>query len=216
MPKTTPPVPVSRPLLPSYGKLEPYLRRIDAARYYSNHGAMWTDLRARLAAHFGIGAQHLTLAGSGTAALTGAILAAAGRARPERPLCLCPSYSFVASAAAAVACGYTPHFIDVDPAGWAASPQQVLEEPALRRAGLIVPVSPYGRPVDYRAWVTFQADTKIAVVIDAAGCFDSVAATGLGKGGVPVAISPVLWRKRHTQSLAAAQPRPNSGRWTMS
>ena len=56
-------VPVNRPLLPDVAALAPYLRLIDAARQYSNHGPLFYSLRNRLAGHFNVEESRLTLAG---------------------------------------------------------------------------------------------------------------------------------------------------------
>src|SRR5262249_12400972 len=83
----TPPdkVPALRPLLPPADRLLPYLRRIDAARTYTNWGPLACELERRLCAHFDVPDKCVISAGSGTAALVGAILATAGRAKKERP-----------------------------------------------------------------------------------------------------------------------------------
>ena len=59
---------------------------------------------------------HVALASSGTAAIVGAALAAAGPATPERPICLMPAYTFIGTVSAIEQCGYEPHFVDVDEA----------------------------------------------------------------------------------------------------
>jgi dTDP-4-amino-4,6-dideoxygalactose transaminase len=161
-------IPVNRPLLPSYDRLAPYLREIDANRYYSNYGPLHSQLRARLAAHFGAGPDQLALANSGTSALIGLILAMVGRATAARPYCLMPSYTFVATAVAAESCGYQPHFMDVVTSTWALDPLVVEKSSMLPMAGLVVAVCPYGRMVDIEAWQGFAGRTGVPVIIDAA------------------------------------------------
>ncbi len=165
-------VPVLCPLLPSAERLLPYLRRIDAARYYTNHGALSAELESALARRLFVGEESVACAASGTAALIGAILAAAGRARPERALALLPAFTFAATAAAAEACGYGPYFVDVSEESWTLEPEALIAHPALARAGLVLPVAPFGRPVPHGPWREFRERTGIPVVIDAAASFD--------------------------------------------
>src|SRR6478736_4882509 len=82
------PTPVCRPSLPPAVKILPYLSRVDEARHYTNHGQLSEELTGRLCSSVGIERERGVLAASGTAGLTGAILAAAGRAAPSRPLCI--------------------------------------------------------------------------------------------------------------------------------
>jgi hypothetical protein len=128
-------VPANIPLLPTVERLAPHLRQIDAARWYSNHGPLHEQLTTRLANHFAIDPRQLALASCGTSALIGAILALAGHATLSRPLCLCPSYTFVATAAAVRACGFAPFLVDIEPATWSASPSRLEFLPQIERAG---------------------------------------------------------------------------------
>ena len=182
-------LPVIRPLLPSCKSMEPYLREIDAAQFYSNYGPLHQRLEIRLAEHFGVPADCLALASSGTVGLIAVILAVAGRAKPDRPLMVCPAYTFAASAAAAEFCGYTPFFADIDPATWALDPVRLESLPQLAGAGAVMAVAPYGRAVDVSAWQEFSARTGLPVVVDAAACFDTIDARALARGGVPAVVS---------------------------
>src|SRR5438445_9304826 len=104
-----------RPLLPSAERLRPYLERIDASRIYSNFGPLVLELESRLAQRLSLPAGGVTSAANGTAALSAAILATAGRATVARPLALMPSFTFVATAVAAEQCGFRPYLLDIDP-----------------------------------------------------------------------------------------------------
>jgi dTDP-4-amino-4,6-dideoxygalactose transaminase/predicted RNA methylase len=163
-------VPVCRPLLPSAASLAPYLRRIDTARRYTNHGPLAEALTAALAIR--MGTEGVCLASSGTAGLTGAILAQAGRATAARPLALCPAYTFVAAALAAELAGYEPMLVDVDPDTWALTPELVAAH-SLDRVGVVVVAAPYGGVVPNAAWAAFTAATHVPVVIDAAAAFEN-------------------------------------------
>ena len=182
-------VPVCRPKLPDAQVLLPYLRRIDQARYYSNHGPLAVELGWRLAVRFGIAADCAVLASNGTMGLAGAILGTAGRATAQKPLCICPAFTFAATAIAAELAGYVPYIVDVDPETWALDPSNLRTLPDIQRVGLVMPVAPLGRSLDVRAWQAFSERTGIAVVVDAAACFDTLDVDASPDSTFPVVVS---------------------------
>ncbi len=183
------PLPVNRPLLPVADRLLPYLREIDTTRQYSNFGPLHTRLQHRLADLHGVKATSLALASSGTAALLALIQALVIDPSSERPLCLCPSYTFVGTAAAIRLGGLQPFLVDIDPLSWAVTPAVIEQRPELEQAGLVLVVAPYGRPPDLQAWQRFNQRTGIPVIVDAAACFDSIDASAIMRGSIPVAVS---------------------------
>ena len=181
---------VCRPLLPDAGQLISDLKSIDRRRWYSNWGELNRALEEGLCAHFGFAERGCITASSGTDAITAALIAAAGRGTAARPYCLMPSYTFVATAVAALNAGYTPYFADMNPDTFALDPRSLTSHPALQRAGAVVVVAPYGKPVDASKWRTFFQETGVPVVIDAAAGFDAVASKQLAvTAEVPVALS---------------------------
>lgn len=163
------------PKLPCAERLLPYLQRIDASRIYSNFGPLALEFEARLSDRLSLPRGGLVTASSGTAALVGAVLAAAGRATPERPFALMPAYTFVATAVAAEQCGYRPYLADIDPETWMLDPEALMAHPELPRIGVVIPVATYGKPVPQMKWLEFQKHTGIPVVIDGAASFEAVA-----------------------------------------
>lgn len=181
---------VQRPLLPDAASILPYLRQMDEARWYSNRGSLVWRLEERLSELFGCREHGLISFASGTVALEAAILAHAGQARPDRPLALMPSYTFVATAQAAIRCGYRPYFVDVDPHSWMLDPVAIAAHRELPRTGLILPVAACGRMPDIRRWESVQASTGVPVAIDAAASFERYLATpGAVSERVPVTLS---------------------------
>jgi dTDP-4-amino-4,6-dideoxygalactose transaminase len=186
----TDPVPALRPQLPSAERLLPYLERIDAARKYTNWGPLACELESRLCQQFGLPEHSVISAASGTMALVGATLAAAGRATPRRPLAIVPAFTFVATAIAVEQCGYTPYLADIDPETWLLDPESLADESILSNVGLVVPVSTFGRAVRQDAWADFRSRTGIPVVIDGAATFESVSSNATELiGAIPVAMS---------------------------
>jgi dTDP-4-amino-4,6-dideoxygalactose transaminase len=164
-------IPVLKPRLPGLKHLSPYLERIDAARVYTNYGPLHEELGARLESMFDSPPGSLTLASSGTAALVGAILAAAGRPNSVDSEAIVPSFTFSATGIAAEICGFRPRIMDVDMDSWTLDPDAVLSAPGLERVGLIIVTSPFGRPIEPASWLRLQEKTGIPVVFDGAACF---------------------------------------------
>ena len=171
-----------RPLLPTLDALTPYLRRIDSSRWYSNFGPLSRQLEASLAQHFGVEPREVALVANGTLGLVLAL-----QAQVARPgLCLLPSFTFVASAHAVRAAGLTPWFLDVSERDWALSPssaRRALDELG-ERVVAVMPVAPFGCPLDVEAWDRFHEETRLPVVIDGAAAFDTARA-----GKVPTMVS---------------------------
>lgn len=180
-------LPVLRPLLPTAERLLPYLRRIDDSRIYTNWGPLSAELESRLCDVLRVPAGSVVSAGSGTAALVAAILAAAGRATDERRRAVVPAFTFVATAHAVEECGYDVFLADVDPATWSLDPQRLADSFDLADVGLVVPVAPFGRPVPQASWRAFREQTGIPVAIDAAASFELADAASFGD--IPVALS---------------------------
>jgi dTDP-4-amino-4,6-dideoxygalactose transaminase len=105
---------------------------------------------------------------------------------PPGALVAMPAWTFVATAHAVLQAGLTPWFLDVDHETWALSPQIVLD--ALPRApgpvAAVIPVSPFGSPVDTGSWLKLREQTGLAVLIDAAAAFDTA-----HDGALPTIIS---------------------------
>lgn len=182
-------VPVLKPLLPDETALRPLLREIDASRRYANHGPLLQRLEDRLCRHFGRPAGTVAVFANGTAALTAALGAAlAGGTRTGR-FCLMPSWTFVATPAAAMAAGLVPHFVDVAPESWAPDPEQFRARTDLDGVAAILLVLPFGAPLDLAAWERLSADTGIPVVVDAAAGFDALGRCGLSSSRLQMVVS---------------------------
>jgi dTDP-4-amino-4,6-dideoxygalactose transaminase len=183
-------IPVLRPRLPTFERLAPYLKRIDASRIYSNFGPLCAELQTRLARHWAMPKGSVVCAASGTAALVGAVLASAGRAGEHRPFALTSAFTFVATAVAIEQCGFRPRLEDVDGETWMLDPERVTRRADLGRIAVVVPVAPFGRPVPQAQWRAFSERTGIPVVIDGAASFDRVSeAPRAYLGDIPVVFS---------------------------
>ncbi|MGR9091652.1 MAG: DegT/DnrJ/EryC1/StrS family aminotransferase [Gammaproteobacteria bacterium] len=173
-------IPVALPLLPRWDELASWMQQIDRSRVYSNRGPLCHELEARLAVHYGCapGDDAVCLTASGTLGLVACLLALD---LEPGSICALPAWTFVASADAVVAAGLVPYLLDCELDTWALGPEHIEAQIAKmpQRPSVIMPVSPFGAPVDARAWESFAAESGIAVVIDAAAGFDSVVASSL-------------------------------------
>ena len=176
-------IPVMRPKLPAVSQLLPYLEKIDSSRIYSNFGPLVSALEDRLAAHFGFAAGTVSTVANGTLGLMLALMAQ--RAKPGT-LCAIPGWTFVASAQAAMLAGLVPYFVDVDGATGALDAGLMADviADAPGTVGAVMPVVPFGQPIDIRDWDRFRAATGVPVVIDAAAGFDA-----LRPGDTPAVVS---------------------------
>ncbi len=176
-------IPIFRPRLPSAEALLPWLKRIDQSRVYSNFGPLSVEFSSRLATHFGLPKGGVLPVANATLGLVAALMAAGAR---RGTLCAIPAFTFVATGHAVLSAGMVPWLLDVREEDWQLDPEAV--ERALAGApgevGAVIPVCPFGQPVDWRAWESFHARTGLPVVIDAAAAFDSIQPTTL-----PVVVS---------------------------
>lgn len=175
---TTLPLPVMRPRLPLAERVLPYLHEIDRNRTYSNNGPLATQLAELLCRRYGLPDTSILPVCSATQGLSVALMAAgAGRGT----LAMMPAWTFVATGHAARAAGLEPFLVDVDEPSGTLTP--AIAEAALARApgpvGAIIPVAPFGAPLDLRPWEDFHRRTGVAVVIDAAAGFDSLIPSSL-------------------------------------
>ncbi|MBA2435580.1 MAG: DegT/DnrJ/EryC1/StrS family aminotransferase [Chthoniobacterales bacterium] len=174
-------LPVAKPQLPLADEILPYLRRIDQSRWYSNGGPLVQEFEARLAAQTGEGA--VATVANATIGLTLALLT---HDLAPGSLCMVPAWTFAATGHAIEHAGLVPWIVDVDPESWALEPDAARE--LLREApgpiSAVMPVSPFGHPIDFAAWSSFRDETGVAVVIDAAAMFDTIQA-----GSVPAVVS---------------------------
>ena len=164
-------VPVARPRLPTADDILPFLREIDAHQWYSNFGPLNDRLQAALSDH--LGGPAVVCCANATVGLTAALMA---QDAPRGSLCAMPSWSFAASAHAVIMAGLVPWFVDVDATTQALQPEALREflPAAPGPVGAVMPVMPYGAPLDLGPWDEFRADTGIAVAVDAAAAFDTL------------------------------------------
>ncbi|MBW4021989.1 MAG: transcriptional regulator [Proteobacteria bacterium] len=160
------------------------LREIEDRRMFSNfgpvNGAFEQDMLSRM---FG-GVGHCMTTCNATIGLMLAIQQAIGGRPKGRRYALMPSFTFAAAAQAAMWCGLTPLFCDVDPETWAACPQE--EERLLALHGddiaIVVPYATFGYDIDLDYYERMTALYGVPVVVDAAASLGTTSANGRGFG----------------------------------
>ncbi len=189
-------IPLLVPDLPAAEDLLPYLRRIDASRWYTNFGPLVRELEAGIAARacaVGRPAQHAVSVSNASLGLEVALLALG---LPPGSRVLMPALTFVATATAALRAGHVPVFCDVDPETWLLTPEIAARAIAQERVDAVMPVSTYGCPCDAPAWDAFARASGLPVVIDAAGAYGNQACG---------ARTVTVFSLHATKSLAAAE-----------
>ena len=193
---------VCRPQLPTAERLEPRLRTIDRTRQYTNWGPLNGELEARLNAVLRLDGGECVSASSGTDAITAALIATAGRASPDRPYCLMPSYTFVATAIAAANAGYAPYLLDIDPVTLSLEPDRLSDHPLISKTGAVIAVAPYGAAVDASAWDRLSIEFGVPVVIDAAASFDAFAS---GRSTAPAGRTSIVLSLHATKAFGVGE-----------
>jgi len=165
-----------RPSLPDGSQIERYLELSRRERWFSNSGPCWRLLRERLADR--VGAFCVPVA-SGTLGLMAAITSVVdGSREPSRALM--PSFTFPATAQAAMWAGLVPSLIDIEPSHWHLDPAGLERSLNDGRADVrvVVAVSTFGTPpaAEMRTrWELACREAGIPLVVDSAAAFGSVA-----------------------------------------
>lgn len=153
------PIKLLIPHLPTADELLQYLRRIDAARWYTNFGPLNTELEERLSLRTGLPVCTVS------SATMGLQLALQALDLPPRSNVLVPSFTYPATVCAIVNAGHEPVFCDVDPQTWciAENPGPNSEEVAA-----VFPVCAFGASIPFISEMRYAG---IPIITDAAAAF---------------------------------------------
>jgi dTDP-4-amino-4,6-dideoxygalactose transaminase len=197
-------IPFLRPRPAALSQLVTELRAIEGSGVYSNYGPVNSRLEEALTNRlFGGLGGCLTV----NCATTGLILAIrdAAKSSSERKFALMPSFTFAATAHAAIWAGLTPLFCDINPETWTMRECDVegLLESYRERISCIVPYATFGNCVDLDFYDQLASKYDVGVVIDAAASLGSVDQQGRGFGaGFPHA---VVYSMHATKLFATAE-----------
>jgi dTDP-4-amino-4,6-dideoxygalactose transaminase len=201
-------IPLVRPAPPRLSLAIEELQSLEQSGTFSNFGPVNTRFEQEMLERFFGGQGACTTVCNATIGLMLAIKEAIGETTPRAEngqFALMPSFTFAAAAHAAIWCGLTPLFCDIDPQTWAADP--AAESAMLSRyAGKIAVVMPYatfGYPIDLDRYQRIQTQLGVPVVIDAAaslGTFDMFG-RGFGTGSG----ASVVFSMHATKSFAVGE-----------
>jgi dTDP-4-amino-4,6-dideoxygalactose transaminase len=176
-------IPLLRPAPPPLSLAVAELQALEQSGIFSNFGPVNTLFEQEMLARFFGGEGACTTVCNATIGLMLAIKETAGDAAPGQ-FALMPSFTFAATAQAALWCGLTPLLCDIHPANWAADPDA--ESEMLRRyAGKIAVVIPYatfGYPIDLERYTRLATQIGVPVVVDAAASLGTLDEHGRGFG----------------------------------
>ncbi len=190
------------PDLPAPAVVAPYLEEMHQNRWYSNFGPLVKRFEAEITSFLerenGASGCHVATFSSATTALE---LVLKAMRLPAGSKILVPALTFPATALAVLNVGLCPLLSDVDADTWELSPVIAHDAASKQDIAAVIPVAAFGKPVDDKAWLAFQKETGIPVVLDVAAalgqqsilpdltyCF-SLHATkpfGVGEGGLLV------------------------------
>jgi dTDP-4-amino-4,6-dideoxygalactose transaminase len=168
-------------------RVQEYFADSEKARWYANSGPCSQLLSARVGERLRV--EHVLPTANCTLALELVLRAVACDSSPSRRLVLVPSYTFVATASAAISAGLQPMFIDVEDQGWHADPGAIDE--GLRanqgRVAALLACSTFGTPppaAQLLAWREAADRYDVPLIIDAAAGFGAWMPS---EGGTPEA-----------------------------
>ena len=153
-----------RPTLPSYADLEPRLHELYASGMLTK-GPVLTDYEGLLAQHLGV--RHAL----GVSSCTAGLMLVFDRFRGAE--IVLPSFTFMATAMAAMWAGLKPVFADIDPETWCLS--AVAAEAAVTAdTALVTHVHIFGNPADTDAFDALARRRDLTIVYDAAHGFGAL------------------------------------------
>jgi dTDP-4-amino-4,6-dideoxygalactose transaminase len=192
-------IPVLRPRVADADTMLPYIRMVDEARCYTNHGPQERILRSQFAKVLGDrSVQEVSLFSSGTTALVAAMQA---WNLPAGSKCLVPAWTFIGSACAVAQAGLEPVVVDVDPDSWIPDLDMIEDMAKTRGLSAAMIVSPFGATVPYDDLVGIQERTGLRIIIDGAASFDFVEKLAAARTTLPVPIMVSLHATKLVSSI---------------
>jgi dTDP-4-amino-4,6-dideoxygalactose transaminase len=180
------------------------LQAIEDSGIFSNYGPTNTRLELEMIRRLFGGEGSCLTVNNATTGLMLAIKAAAQR-RPGASYALIPSFTFAATAHAAIWAGLTPLLYDIDPASWApsAAAENALIEQYGDKIAVIVPYATFGNCIDLTRYEALSAQLGIGVVVDAAASLGSLDSAGRGFG--TGSRLPIVYSMHVTKTFATAE-----------
>ena len=177
-------IPFIRPNPPRLSEAAARLREIEDRGIFSNFGPVNAELEQKmLASMFGGRGACMTVCNA-TIGLMLAVQQAIGERPTRRRYALMPSFTFAATGHAAMWCGLTPLFCDIDPVTWTPCPAD--EDRLLAEYGddiaVVMPYATFGYDIDLSRYDEMTRRHGVPVVVDAAASLGTLSHDGDGFG----------------------------------
>lgn len=200
------PIPFLRPTPCRLSGLADGLREIEDSGTFSNFGPVNARFEARLLAERFDGTGSVLTVNNATIGLMMAIRAAIGPTTDAtRRYAVMPSFTFAATAHAALWCGLTPLFCDIDPATWMPCLRSLERLLHLYRdqIAVMVPCATFGANLDLSDYARLSSQWGIPVVVDAAASLGALDPAGRPfAAGAPF---PVVFSMHATKTFAVGE-----------
>ena len=198
-------IPLLRPSPVRLSRFVEELKAIEQSGHFTNFGPVNAQFEAEVVARIFGGVGACLTVSNATLGLMLAIRDAIGENRGHGRYALMPSFTFAATAQAALWNGLTPLFCDIDENDW--SPSAAAEEALLERYGdqiaVIVPYATFGNCIDLAHYDRLTRDYGVPVVVDAAASLGSRDDRGNGFGAG--FRQPVVFSMHATKPFAAGE-----------
>ena len=161
------------------------LREMEERALFSNFGPLNAAFERNMTAQMFAGVGECLTVNNATIGLMVAIRQALeSRPKSRRRYALMPSFTFTATAQAALWNRLTPLFCDIHPSTWAAdrASEQRLLEKYRDDIAVVVPYATFGYDIDLAWYEEIQQRYDIPVIVDAAASLGTVSEDGLGFG----------------------------------
>jgi len=198
-------IPFVRPNSPRLSVLTRELVEIEESGVFSNYGPVNSRLEREFESSLFSGEGHCLTVCNATIGLIIALKHVA-RTRPgSRNLAIMPSFTFAATAHAALWSGLTPLLCDIDEESW--TPSAAAEERLLRQYGdeisVLLPYATFGNCIDLDRYEWLSRHYGVPVVVDAAASLGSLTDAHHGFGtGFP---HPVVFSMHATKAFATGE-----------
>ena len=188
-------VPFLRPNPPRLSELLTELRGIEASGWFSNNGPVNQEFEQRVVSEmFGGSGAAITVCNATIGLMIAIKDAVENSGRTGAKYALMPSFTFAATAHAALWCGLTPRLYDIDVDTWL--PSEDKELLLLDKYGddiaVLVPYATFGNNLDLDRYERLSREHNVPVVVDAAASLGGVDGEGRGFGtgsNVPIVFS---------------------------
>ena len=198
-------IPLLRPDPPRLSRNAGLLAGIEDSGTFSNFGPVNTKFESDLCDRLFGGTGACMTVCNATIGLMLALQEAMKDRTARQRYALMPSFTFAATAQAALWCGLTPLLCDIDRTTWA--PCAKAEAALLRKyegeIAVVLPYATFGYDIDLQRYTRLWQDEGVPVVVDAAASLGTISTGGIGFGaGFP---GSVVFSMHATKSFAVGE-----------